>query len=90
MDLRLANQTSVGIRTSCFSGTVLFLKEVLNLEIAYNDQEEEFVQFKLPSGETLEVYGWKSLWHPFTTSPAWEVIIADVRHRTEKTPDKEI
>jgi hypothetical protein len=87
MALRLANQTTAGIRTSCFSGTVLFLKEVLNLEIAYNDEEEEFVQFKLPSGEILEVFGAKSLWHPFTTSPAWEVIIADVRHRKAKTAD---
>jgi hypothetical protein len=90
MTLRLTNQTTAGIRTSCFSGTVLFLKEVLNLEITCDDQEEEFVQFKLPSGETLEVFGSKSLWHPFTTSPAWEVIIADVRHRKEKTLDKEI
>ena len=77
-------KTTAGIRTGCFSNTVLFLKEVLNLEIAHYDKEREFIQFKLPSGEILEVFGSKNLWHCFTTTPAWEVIFADVRHRSEK------
>ena len=64
----------------CFSNAVLFLTEVMKLEIAHYDQEKEFVQFKLPSGDILEVFGSKNLWHPFTTTPDWEVIIADVRH----------
>jgi hypothetical protein len=83
--LKLTTQTTAGIRTGCFSNTVLFLKEVLNLEIAHYDQEKEFARFQFPSGEILEVFGSKHLWQPFTTSPAWEVIIADVRHRKEKS-----
>ena len=77
-------KTTAGLRTSHFSNAVLFLTEVLNLEVAHYDQEKEFAQFKLPSGEFLEVFGSKNLWHPFTTPPDWEVIIADVRHRKEK------
>jgi hypothetical protein len=80
----LTIKTTVGIRTGCFSNTVLFLKEVLNLEIAHEDQEKEFIQFKLPSGEILEIFGPKNLWHCFTTTPEWEILIADVRHRKEK------
>jgi hypothetical protein len=60
---------------------VLFLREVLNLEIAHYDKEKEFVRFRLPSGEFLEVFGSKNLWHPFTMAPNWEIIIADVRQR---------
>jgi hypothetical protein len=82
--VRLTTKTTVGIRTGCFSSTLLFLKDVLKLEIAHDDQEKEFVQFKLPSGEMLEVFGSKNLWHCFTTTPDWEVILADVRYRKEK------
>lgn len=88
--MKLTTQTTAGIRTGCFSNTVLFLKEVLNLEIAQYDQEKECARFQLPSGEILEVFGSKHLWHPFTTSPAWEVIIADVRHGKEKTLGRDI
>jgi hypothetical protein len=62
---------------------VLFLTEVLNLEIAHYEKEKEFVRFRLPSGEFLEVFGSKNLWQPFTDAPDWEVIVADVRHRKE-------
>lgn len=72
---------TAGIRTNCFSNTVLFLTEVLNLEIAHYEKEKEFVRFRLPSGEFLEVFGSKNLWHPFTDAPDWEVSVADVRHR---------
>jgi hypothetical protein len=65
-------------------------EEVLNLEIAHYDREKEFARFQLPSGEFLEVFGSKHLWHPFTTSPAWEVMIADVRRGKEKTLDRDI
>jgi DNA-binding CsgD family transcriptional regulator len=81
--LKLTSKTSAGIRTNCFSNTVLFLTEVLKLEVAHYDQEKEFVQLHLPSGGTLEVFGSKSLWHPFTATPDWEVMVADVRHRNE-------
>ncbi len=74
-------KTAAGIRTNCFLNTVLFLTEVLNLEIAHYEKEKEFVRFRLPSGEFLEVFGSKNLWHPFTDAPDWEVIIADVVHR---------
>jgi DNA-binding CsgD family transcriptional regulator len=77
-------RTTAGIRTNCFSNTVLFLKEVLKLESTHYDPEREFVQFKLPSGEILEIFGSKNLWHPFTAVPGWEVMIADVRQRNEK------
>ena len=82
--MKLTSQTTAGIRTGCFSNTVLFLKEVLNLEIAYFDKEKEFVQFKLPAGEILEVFGSRSLWHCFTTTPDWEIIIADVRQSNDE------
>jgi hypothetical protein len=79
--LNLTAQTAAGIRTNCFSNTVLFLTEVLRLEIVLDEKEKEFVRFRLPSGEFLEVFGSKNLWHPFTDIPDWEVIIADVRNR---------
>ena len=79
--MKLPTQTTAGIRTSCFTNIVLFLTEALHLEIAHQDKEKEFAQFKLPSGEILEVFGSKNLWHCFTTVPDWEIIIADVRHR---------
>jgi hypothetical protein len=56
---------------------------LLNLEIAHHDPEKEFVQFKLPSGEILEFFGSKSLWHCFTMTPDWEVIVVDIRLRKE-------
>ena len=90
MALKSTTKTTTGIRTGCFSNAIHFLTQVLRLEIVYSDMEKEFVQFKLPSGEILEVLGSKSLWHPFTTTPDWEVIIADVRPRKEhSTPDAE-
>ncbi len=82
--LKRRTKTIAGIRTNCFSNTVLFLKEVLKLESTYYDPEKEFVQFRLPSGEILEICGSKNLWHPFTAAPDWEVMVADVRHRNEK------
>ena len=79
--MKLPSQTTAGIRTSCFTKIVLFLTQALNLEIVHQDKEKESAQFKLPSGEILEVFGSKNLWHCFTTVPDWEIIIADVRHR---------
>ena len=88
--MKSTTKTTAGIRTGCFSNAMHFLTEVLSLEIVYSDMEKELVQFKLPSGEILEVLGSKSLWHPFTTTPDWEVILADVRLRKENsTPDAE-
>jgi hypothetical protein len=90
MALRLTSRTTAGIRTAYFSNAVRFLKGVMNLEIVYSDKEKEFVQFKLPSGKSLEVFGSKSLWQCFTTTPDWEIIIADVRRRKENgSPDAE-
>ena len=76
--MKPASKTTAGIRTSNFANTVLFLTDVLKLEIAHD--EKEFAQFKLPSGQILEVFGSKNLWHPFTTPPDWEVILADIQH----------
>jgi hypothetical protein len=78
--LKLTRRTMAGIRTSQFSNTVLFLTEILNLEIAHYEKEKEFAQFKLPSGQILEVFGSKNLWHPFTTPPDWELILANIQH----------
>lgn len=83
--MKLTAKTTAGIRTSNFSNAVLFITEVLRLEMVYHDKEKEFAQFKLPSTYILEVRGPKSIWHPFTTPPDWEVIIADIRYRKEKS-----
>lgn len=77
-------ETTAGIRSGFFSNTVLFLTEVLNLEMVHNDKEKEFAQFKLPSGQILELFGSKNIWHPFTTPPDWEVMIADIRYTKER------
>jgi hypothetical protein len=61
------------------------MTEVLKLEMIYYEREKEFARFKLPSGQIMEVVGSKSLWHPFTTPPDWEVIIADIRYMKEKS-----
>jgi hypothetical protein len=81
--VRLKAETTAGIRSGCFSNTLLFLTEVLNLEMVHYDKEKEFAQFKLPSGQILELFGQKSIWHPFTTPPDWEVIVADIRYKKE-------
>lgn len=83
--MKSANKTKVGIRTSNFSNAVIFLREVLNLEIVYHDKDEDLAMFKLPSGQILEVFGSKNIWHPFTTPPDWEVIVADIRYSKEKS-----
>lgn len=72
-------KTTVGIRTSLFSKTVQFLTEILNLEIINYDKKREFAQLKLHNGKIMKVLGTKILWHPFTTPPEWEVIVADIR-----------
>lgn len=77
--MKFSTETRVGIRTIHFSNAVVLLTEVLELEVIYHDQEKEFAQFKLPSGQILEAYGSKNLWHPFTTPPDWEMIIAEIR-----------
>lgn len=79
--MKLTTETIVGVRTGNFSNAVLFLREVLNLEMVHHDQEKEFARFKLPSGQAIEVLGSKYIWHPFTTPPDWELIIADIRHK---------
>ena len=83
--MNLMAKTTAGIRTSHFSNAVLFMTEVLKLEMIYYEREKEFARFKLPSGQIMEVVGSKSLWHPFTTPPDWEVIIADIRYMKEKS-----
>jgi hypothetical protein len=64
---------------------VIFLREVLNLEMVYHDKKGDFAMFKLPSGQILEVFGSKNIWHPFTSPPDWEVIVADIRYTKEKS-----
>ena len=77
-------QIKIGIRTGHFTNTAFLLKEVLNLEMTIHDTEIEFAQIYLSSGGMMEVFGSKNIWHPFTTSPDWEVIIADIRYMKEK------
>lgn len=83
--MKLTDKTTVGVRAGNFLNTVLFLTEVLNLEMVYHNKENEFAQFKLSSGKMVEVFGPKNIWHAFTTPPDWEVIIADIRHTEEKS-----
>lgn len=78
-------ETTAGIRSGYFSNTVRFLTEILNLEMVHNDKEKEFAQFKLPSGQILELFGSKNIWHPFTTPPDWEVIVAEIRYAKERS-----
>lgn len=82
--MKLTVKTTAGIRTSNFSNAVLFLIDVVRLEIVHYDKEKEFAQFKLPSRQILEVFGTKNIWHPFTTPPDWEMIVADIRNTKEK------
>lgn len=83
--MKLTTNPTAGIRTGNFSNTVLFLTQVLNLEMVHFDKENEFAQFKLSSGNTMEVLGSKNIWHPFTAPPDWEMIVADIRHTKEKS-----
>lgn len=57
-----------------------FLAESFHLEMIFHNKEDDFVKFKLPSELILEVLGPKNIWHPFTTPPDWEVIIADIQY----------
>lgn len=85
--MKLAYKTTAGIRTSQFTTAMLFLTQVLNLEMIDHEQDKEYARFRLPSGQILEMFGAKNLWHPFTTPPDWEVILADIR-RTETKADQ--
>ena len=83
--MKLKARTKVGIRASAFSNAVLFLTEILKLDLVHHDREREFAQFKLPSGQMLELFGQKNIWHPFTTPPDWELIVADIRFTEKKS-----
>jgi hypothetical protein len=85
ISLKPTTQTTAGIRTSNFLNAVLFLTDVLRLEMIHYDQEKEVARFRLPSAQILEVFGSKNIWHPFTNPPDWEVIVADIRHRKEES-----
>ena len=82
--MKLPAKTTAGIRAASFSNALLFLTEVLNLEMVHHDKEKKFAQFKLASGRILELFGSKNVWHPFTTPPDWEVIVADIRYTGKK------
>jgi hypothetical protein len=84
LTIKIIAKTTAGVRASTFTNTIRFLEEVLLLEVVHWDEDREFARFKLPSGELLEVFGPKNIWHPFTTPPDWEVIIADIRHEMGK------
>lgn len=78
-------RTIAGIRITQFADAVTFLTEILDLEIILCDKEKEFAQFRLSSGHMLEIHGSRNLWHPFTTPPDWELIVADLRHKKENS-----
>ena len=78
------SRTKAGVRSGYFSLTLLFLTEVLNLKLVHHNKDKEFARFILPSGQILELRGQKNLWHPFTTPPDWEIVIADVRQAQTK------
>src|SRR5687768_14458060 len=82
-DIKRMATTAAGIRAGNFNNTVRFLETVLGLEALHRDKEVEFAQFRLPAGGTLEVFGPKNIWQPFTTPPDWVVLVADVLHTTE-------
>ncbi|HXG24672.1 MAG TPA: hypothetical protein VNJ09_08975 [Chthonomonadales bacterium] len=60
-------RTIAGIRITQFVDAVIFLTEILDLEMVRCDREREFARFELSSGHIMEVYGSRNLWHPFTT-----------------------
>lgn len=76
-------RTTAGIRSTQFAEAVTFLSEVLGLDMVLCDREKEFARFGSSSGQTIEVYGSRNLWQPFTTPPDWELIVADIRHKQE-------
>ena len=82
--MKPSSKTIAGVRTGNFSNAVLFLTEVLDLELVNHDKEKEIAKFQLPSGGTMEVFGPKHIWHPFSTPPDWEVIVADIRYGLER------
>lgn len=82
--MKSSTEIKVGVRTSHFSNTLTILTEVFALEMTHQDGDRDFALFTLSSGHTLEVLGSKSIWHPFTTPPEWEVIIADIRQLRNK------
>jgi hypothetical protein len=84
LTLKRTSKTKAGVRSGYFSLTLLFLTEVLNLQMVFQNKEKEFAQLILPSGEILELRGQKNIWHPFTTPPDWEIVIANVRHAQAK------
>jgi hypothetical protein len=76
------SQTAAGVRSPNFSNAVLFLTDVLDLDVVHYDGDREVARFTLPSGGLLELFGSNSLWQPFTNPPDWEVIIADIQDRS--------
>jgi catechol 2,3-dioxygenase-like lactoylglutathione lyase family enzyme len=75
--MRITGLGWVGTRTSQYQPMVAFLKDVLGL--TPHVEEDGFALFRLPNGDTIEVFGDNDEHHRFfTTGPVVGFRVADV------------
>jgi predicted enzyme related to lactoylglutathione lyase len=67
----------LGTRTEKFPQTISFFRDVMNLEI--KETQESYTGFKLPNGDTVEVFGVAEPDHKFfTTGPVVGFGVTDI------------
>jgi catechol 2,3-dioxygenase-like lactoylglutathione lyase family enzyme len=77
--MRITGYTWAGVRVDDFGTAVRFFADVLGLPLEQRDDEGDFAAFRLPSGQTFEVFGPRDAQHGFMTCPVLGFEVEDVR-----------
>ncbi len=86
--MRIAGFKFAAVRSKDFAGAVGFFAEVLGLLLERRDDEREFAEFRLPSGQGLGVFGPKSAEYSFHSCPVIGFDVEDVRSARHKLEAK--
>lgn len=66
----------LGTRTSNFDAMVHFYRDILGLEVTY--QEPGFIVLDLPNGDRVEVFGDESQYNSYFTNPVAGFLVDDI------------
>jgi len=85
--MRVSGISWAGVATANLEQTIRFFAETLRLPLVYRDDDEGVTVFRLPAGDSFEVFAPNSRWHQYRACPVFGFEVDDVRAARKEMED---